>query len=157
MLLFVKTLRELQRLIGSKAEALIHILLQRGEVIKLRRIRLLVFFSNRLYHQFLPCHLRKDLCSLGLIVKLPAGVFKQCLATDRVHLPEILRLKKLHVQVTIHNHRENRRLHPPETEQQVTPAIFDRKEARGIQPHHPVGLTTALRRVIESIIVSARH
>ncbi len=105
MLLFVKTLRELQRLIGGKAVALIHILLQRGEIIELRWIGLLVLLGDRLYHQLLAGHFLNNRRSLSLISELTARVFKQCLATDRVHLPEILWLKKLHIQVTIHNHR----------------------------------------------------
>ena len=105
MLLFGKTLRELQSLISGKAIAFIHVLLQRGKIEELRRIGLLVLLCDRLYHQLVASHLLKNLRSLGLIFEFTSGVFKQCLATHGVHLPEILWLKKLHVQVAIHNHR----------------------------------------------------
>ena len=93
----------------------------------------------------------------GLILELTARVFKQRLAADRVHLPEILWLKKLNLQVTIHNHRENRCLYTTEAKQQVALAVLNREETCSIQPHHPVCLTAALRRVVEPIKISTRR
>ena len=157
MFTFVKALRQLQRLIRGKAIAFVHILLQRSKVVQLRRIGRLVLFGNGLYHQWLTRHLVDNRLRLRLVLKLAASMLKDRLAAECMHLPKVFRLKILHFEITIHNHRQNRRLYAPQAEQQVAFTILYRKEAGSIEPHHTIRLAAAFCRMIQPIKVRTRR
>ena len=149
-LLLVQALGVIQRLLGSKAEQPVGILLKCGQIIQQRRIFAALPARNLLHH-----------CIRRLVAAFQQGTgFGQVIHAFRLcgkrfsfelHGKERRGVKVSNRRFPLHQHRQRRTHDAPRRKR---PPVQQRIQARGVDANQPIRLRAAQRRPIKIVIVA---
>src|SRR5262249_55390842 len=110
----VERLGRLERGVGREAEAPVHVALQLGQVVELRRLGPLLLPLHTLDDERLALHPTEERPRVLLLREAVAGELEGDLAVAGQELPEGFRFEGADLIVTVDDHGKDRRLHAPD-------------------------------------------
>ena len=156
-LALVQRLRRLQRRVGRQPVPPVHVPLELGQVVELRRLDSLrlAFDAQDLRRDVLARAAAAAWASSSLAKRSPANLK----VTSRYRVSSSQNgsgLKRADLVVAADDHGQHRRLHPADAPEQAAGAVADGVVAGRVQADDPVGLAAAAGRGVERVVVGQR-
>ena len=159
-LLLVKGLGRVQTFLGGYVVFAVRLFLQRGKVVKIRRLQRFRLLLHLRHDQFATgcdlLHIRVEFLAVVVALLCRGREYRAVLARRHFQVPEGLWHEIAVLVEAAAHHSQRRRLHTAEREQLPASRGYGQR-ARGVDAHQPVGLVSRLACVVEAVEVGRRH